>query len=67
MEEENKTVLSLEHGGVTVKVELPWDADLDQIMYAFVGCLRGVSFGDWVVEHIKDWCEEQLPSNGDPE
>ena len=38
-----------------------WDAGVDDIMSGFVGCLRGVTFGDWVVQAIKEWCEEHLP------
>ena len=55
------TKLTLSHGSVTMSAELPWDVDLDDLMTAFVGCLRGVSFGDWVTKAIKDWCEEHLP------
>lgn len=43
--------------------EGPWDADLSDIMSGLVGCLRGVTFGDWVVEGIRDWVEEQLPED----
>lgn len=64
MTQENKnTVLTLEHAGVKMTWEGPWDADLDEIMSGFVGCLRGVTWGDWVVKHIKEWCEEQLPDS----
>lgn len=61
MKENSPTKLTLSHGGVTMNAELPWDANLNDIMDVFVGCLRGVTFGDWVVKGIKDWCEEHLP------
>lgn len=61
MEGNKKTILTLEQNGVKMTWEGSWDADLDQIMYGFIGCLRGITFGDWVISHIKDWCEEQLP------
>lgn len=66
MKENSPTKLTLSHADVTMSAELPWDANLDDIMTAFVGCLKGVSFGDWVVGSIKDWCEANLPiENGD--
>lgn len=43
-----------------MEAELPWDSSLEDIMTAFVGCLRGISFGDWVVKGIRDWCNDQL-------
>ena len=61
------TRLTLSHGGVTMNAELPWDANLDDLMTAFVGCLRGVSFGDWVTRSIKEWCEEHLPDEEENE
>lgn len=61
------TKLTLSHSGVTMSAELPWDSNLDDIMTAFVGCLKGVSFGDWVVKSIKDWCEEHLPEEDEAE
>lgn len=61
MKENSPTKLTLTHADVTMSAELPWDANLDDIMTVFVGCLKGVSFGDWVVKSIKDWCEENLP------
>lgn len=63
MKENSPTKLTLSHADVTMSAELPWDANLNDIMDAFVGCLRGVSFGDWVVEGIKGWCEEHLPDD----
>lgn len=59
--ENEPTRLSLSHGNKTMSAELPWDASLDDIMEAFIGCLRGITFGEWVVESIKEWCEEHLP------
>ena len=39
------------------------DAGLEDIMYAFVGCLRGLTWGSWLVESIRDWCNDQLGEN----
>lgn len=61
------TRLTLSHSHTTMSAELPWDVNLDDLMTAFVGCLRGVSFGDWVVKSIKEWCEENLPEDDSPE
>ena len=61
------TKLTLSHAGITMSAELPWDAGLDDIMEAFVGCLRGISFGEWVVEGIKEWCEANLPDEKEDE
>lgn len=61
------TKLSISHHNTTMSAELPWDADLDTIMEAFVGCLRGITFGDWVVKGIKEWCEEHLPEEEENE
>lgn len=52
--------LSLSQGDLKMEAELPWDSSLDEIMTAFVGCLRGMTFGDWVVKSIRDWCNDQL-------
>ncbi len=60
-ENEQPTKLTLEHAGVKMTWEGNWDAGVDDIMSGFVGCLRGVTFGDWVVQAIKEWCEEHLP------
>lgn len=59
--------LSLSQGDLKMEAELPWDSSLDEIMTAFVGCLRGISFGDWVVKGIKDWCNEHLPNEDEDE
>lgn len=59
---ENKpTRLTLEQNGHKMTWEGNWDANLDDIMAGFVGCLRGITFGEWVIESIKEWCEEHLP------
>lgn len=52
--------LSFSQGGMKMEAELPGDSNLDDIMSAFVGCLRGMTFGDWVVKSIRDWCNDQL-------
>lgn len=61
MEKNDKTVLTLEQNGVKMTWEGSWDADLDEILNGFVSCLRGITFGDWVVKAIRDWAEEQAP------
>ena len=59
--------LSLSQRDLKMEAELPWDSGLDDIMTAFVGCLRGISFGDWVVKSIRDWCNDQLPNEDEDE
>lgn len=61
MRKYENTKLTVEHIDNKMTWEGNWDADLDAIMEGFVGCLRGIGFGDWVIESIKDWCMEQLP------
>ena len=61
MEEKEITKLVLEQNGNRMTWEGSWDAGLGDIMAGFVGCLRGLTFGEWVVEAIKEWCEEHLP------
>ena len=58
--DEGPIKLSLSQGDLKMEAELPWDSSLDDIMTAFVGCLRGMTFGDWVVKSIRDWCNDQL-------
>jgi len=60
MERNEPTKLTLKHYN-EMSWEGPWDANLGDLMTAFVGCLRGVGFGEWVVRSIRDWCNEQLP------
>ena len=65
--DEGPIKLSLSQGDLKMEAELPWDSSLDEIMTAFVGCLRGISFGDWVVKGIRDWCNEHLPNEDEDE
>ena len=65
--EEQPLKLSLSQGYLKMEAELPWDSSLDDIMTAFVRCLRGVTFGDWVVKSIRDWCNEHLPNEDEDE
>ena len=50
-----------------MEAELPWDSSLDDIMPAFVGCLMGMTFGDWVVRGIRNWCNDQLQDEDEDE
>ena len=65
--DEGPIKLSLSQGDLKMEAELPWDSSLDEIMTAFVGCLRGISFGDWVVKGIRDWCNDRLPKEDEDE
>ena len=58
--DEQPLKLSLSQGDLKMEAELPWDSSLGEIMPAFVGCLMGMTFGDWVVKGIRDWCNDQL-------
>lgn len=44
-----------------MSAEIPEDSGLKDIMECFVGILRGLTFGDWVIKSIRDWCNDQLP------
>lgn len=67
MEENKPTTLTLQHYN-TVSWTGPWDADLDTLMEGFVGCLIGCGFGpEWVIRHMKEWCEEHLPEDKETE
>ena len=65
--DEGPLKLSLSQGDRKMEAELPWDSSLDEIMPAFVGCLMGMSFGDWVVKGIRDWCNDHLPNEDEDE
>lgn len=65
--ETKPTKLTLEHGSGKMSWEGPWDASLNDIMEGFIGCLRGITFGDWVVKSIKEWCEANLPEENTQE
>lgn len=67
VQENEKTVLTLKHSGGKMVWEGSWDSSLDDIMTGFVGCLRGVSFGEWIIKAIKEWAEEQLDETTCPE
>lgn len=58
------TKLSLTHGGYTMTWEGEPGADLTQILDGFIGCLRGVTFGEWVVSAIKEYCDDYLMETG---
>ena len=63
---ENKpTRLTLEHYDKMVW-EGSWDSGLEEIMNGFLGCLIGVGFTnqDIVLEHIRDWAEDRLGTEG---
>lgn len=64
--DEQPLKLSLSQGDRKMEAELPWDSGLDEIMPAFVGCLMGMSFGDWV-RGIRDWCNDQLQDEDEDE
>ena len=59
--------LSLSQGDLKMEAELPWDSSIYEIMPAFVGCLRGMTFGDWVVKGSRDWCNDHLQDEDEDE
>jgi hypothetical protein len=61
MDKNTPTKLTLEHAGYKMTWEGSWDAGLEDIMHGFVGCLRGIGFGDWIIDFIRNWCNEKLP------
>lgn len=58
---ENKpTVLKFEHGGVTQTVELPWDANMEQILQAFYGmCISSTWMPSTVIESMYEFAKDQ--------
>lgn len=62
MKEYEPTKLTLKHCDVEISAELSWDSNIDDLMQVFVGELRAVGFGEWIVNSIKEWCEDQLPA-----
>ena len=61
MDKNIPTKLTLEHCGNKMTWEGSWDAGIDDIMDGFIGCLRGIGFGDWIIESVRNWCNESLP------
>lgn len=57
---DEKTKLVLTHCGNTITWEGSPDAGLTEILNGFIGCLRGVTFGEWVIRGIRDYCNEYL-------
>lgn len=60
MEGNEKTKLTISQNGTTMTWEGPWDASLDDIMEGLIGCLRGLTFGEWCIKSIRDWCNEYV-------
>ena len=60
MQNEDKTVLTLSQYGKEMRWTGPEDSGLDDIMEGFLGCLRGITFGEWCIRYIRDWCDEHL-------
>ena len=61
MDKNTPTKLTLEHAGNKMTWEGSWDAGLEDIMPGFEGCLIGIGFGDWIIDFIRNWCNERLP------
>jgi hypothetical protein len=55
------TVLSLKHHSSVVNIELPWDANMTDLLDAFVGACVSVTFHqDGVIQAMKDYAEDHL-------
>lgn len=59
-QEEKPTVVSLSQGDISMSATLPWDANIQDTINAFVGCLRGLTFSEETIKRgFQEWCEEQ--------
>lgn len=59
--ENNKTIISLEHAGYKHTSELPWDANLDDLLNAFFGlCVSATFYPNNILECMKEFAEEKL-------
>lgn len=59
--ENNKTVISLEHDGCKHTSELPWDANLNDLLNAFFGlCVSATFYPNSILECMKEFAEERL-------
>ena len=63
MEQEKKTILTLEHCGDKVTMELPWDVGTGDLVKAFYGIAIASTWDPkTLLEYMKDWSESTLRS-----
>lgn len=62
--EDEKTKLTLSQGGTTMTWEGDSAAGLTEILDGFIGCLRGLTFGEWVVGRTAEYCAELAAEAG---
>lgn len=56
------TILSLKHHSSVVNIELPWDANMTDLLDAFVGACVSVTFHqDGIIQAMKEYVESYLP------
>lgn len=61
MEDEKKTILTIEHCGEKTTVEMPWDVHVDELIKAFYGAAVASTWNPkTVLEYMKDWSEARL-------
>jgi hypothetical protein len=61
MEDEPKTILTIEHCGDKTTVELPWDAHVDDLVQAFYGAAVASTWKPkTILKCMKEWSEARL-------
>lgn len=61
MEDEQKTILTIEHCGDKTTVELPWDANIDVLIKAFYGAAVASTWDPKnLLVYMKEWSEARL-------
>lgn len=65
MEESRNVVLTLKNEYKTISVELPWDANIEDLLEAFYGGMVGLTFHPaGIVRFMREWCDEKAESLG---
>ena len=61
MEDEKKTILTIEHCGDKTTVEMPWDVDIGSLIKAFYGAAVASTWDPKTfLEYMKEWSEARL-------
>lgn len=61
--ENNPTVITLDHGYQKVTVELPWDAGMDDLIDAFYGmCVCATFTPRTIIQGFQEFLEEKAES-----
>ena len=59
---EPPTIISISQHGIKYTVELPWDANVSDVVEAYKGLLLAVGYNsDMIDEYIPEWVFKYLP------